>query len=671
MKISISGFGGISPKTNPRYLDAGGAQIALNVEAYGEALKPLNGLSAAVATLTKSGTLQTIYRYGQDYTNDDKYWFHWAADVDVCRGQVPGDASEWTFYTGDGYPKATYNALALAGTSTQYPVTSRRLGLPAPTAALTATAVSLSLPTGSAKVTLNSYALDEIVGTFPLKIATSTNSGVTWTTATVTIATGSAPNTVATAINALANVAAATAGSSVVIATDAAGANVALKVQWGDASWQTRTANGTSTDPGTPTTRVYTYTFVAVESGITVESAPWASSNMSSATINAYADQLVTLTGFGTPPSGEGWYYSKVRIYRATAGEYLFVDEVPLPAVTYTDSKSAMDLGEVCPSLTWAPPVATLKGLINLPNGMMAGFSGRDIYFCDPYRPYTWPTAYMQTVDFPVVGLGRMDTSLAVLTQGAPYLMSGSSPGYVTVVKSDLEQACVSKRSIVSMGGTVFYASPDGLVALSASGSKVLTDAIFERSDWQALGPSTIRAYGHEDKYIAFHDPVTLDGVSYTGFVADLQSNQFIRHNIPNIVGGYTDLRNDQLYLVDTSKAVKKWGGGSALTGRWRSKVFSLPQITGFSCAQIEAEGYTGLTCAVYRDGVKLTTELTAGGDLVGALSAHRIEGRYPFRLAALQGRDWEVDLTVTQEVFNVVVAQAMAELGAPNGDAA
>jgi hypothetical protein len=93
--------------------------------------------------------------------------------------------------------------------------------------------------------------------------------------------------------------------------------------------------------------------------------------------------------------------------------------------------------------------------------------------------------------------------------------------------------------------------------------------------------------------------------------------------------------------------------------------MFSLPQITGFSCAQIEAEGYTGLTCAIYRDGVKLTTELTAGGDLVGTLSARRIEGRYPFRLAALQGRDWEVDLTVTQEIFNVVVAQAMAELGA------
>lgn len=37
----------------------------------------------------------------------------------------------------------------------------------------------------------------------------------------------------------------------------------------------------------------------------------------------------------------------------------------------------------------------------------------------------------------------------------------------MNVVKGDLEQSCVSKRSIVSMGRQVFYASPDGLVLLT------------------------------------------------------------------------------------------------------------------------------------------------------------------------------------------------------------
>ena len=78
----------------------------------------------------------------------------------------------------------------------------------------------------------------------------------------------------------------------------------------------------------------------------------------------------------------------------------------------------------------------------------------------------------------------------------------------------------------------------------------------------------------------------------------------------------------------------------------------------------MEAENYTGVKCALYRDGVKVTTELTAVGDAPGATAGPRLHGRYPFRLEPKQGRDWEIDMTVTQEIFNVVVAQAMAEIG-------
>ena len=897
MKLAIQSFKGVSPKTNPRYLADGAAQIALNVEAFGQSLKPLKGLSSSLLTLAKSGVLRTLYRFDQNYAGEDKYWFHWAADVDVCRSQIAGDASEWTYYTGDGYPKATYNALALAGTSTAYPVTSRRLGLPAPTTALTATVTNPTPKTESAKVTLTETTLKQVTSRYGVKVSTSTDDGATWTTNTAVIAaavkpsvtltatqvaavtadygvyvsvdggqtrthcpitaptgatapyvtlyaaahiagimwhtvirvsvdggltyrygpvgptiedvtattvaaainriagsdvnavvssgsvvvtalnkgasvklrvvfnnvtlsangtdgssvnqataittsinthagslvtattatgqvtvtantsgatvklrvawgtsasqaieaTGAAtePATVASAINALANVTAEVDGASVVVTTDAKGKTVSLKVQWGDETGRTLTAKGTTQDLGTKETRVYTYSYISEESDLTVESAPWSADDMASATVDVYpgpgkemcllngvyvdgytaktcktakgtweaSKPVVALTGFAAPPSADGWYYTGMRIYRATAGVFLFVDEVG-KVTSYKDTKSASALGEPCPSTTWTPPPATLAGLINLPNGMMAGFSGRDVRFCVPYRPYAWPDEYMQTVDYPVVGLGRMDTTLVVLTKGVPYFMQGASPEYVTVVKSDLEQACVSKRSIVSMGGAVLYASPDGLMLLSSGGSKILTEDIFDRADWQVLNPASIHAYGHDSKYVAFHDPATIDGVTYTGFVVDLKSQQFIRHNISGVTAGYVDLRNDQLYLVNNSKQVVKWEGGGYLTGRWRSKVFSLPQISGFTCAQVEAEDYTGVKCALYRDGVKVTTELTMVDDAPGTLAGSRLHGRYPFRLEPKQGRDWEVDLTVTQEVFNVVVAQAMSEIG-------
>ena len=545
MKLSVQSFGGVAPRVNPRYLADGGAQVAINVEVLGQSLRPLYGLSSSLLTLVKSGPIKTLYRFGQDIAGETDYWFHWALEVDVCRGQIAGDASEWTFWTGDGYPKATYNALALAGSSHAYPVASRRLGLAAPTTSLLCT------------------------GTDPTPTA-----GV---------------------------------------------------------------------DPPVPETRVYAFTWIATESGLTMESAP----SPPSMSVDVRAGGTVALTNWGTAPS-DGSVPTGRRVYRAVNGVYLFVQELSGTSSNFTDTVAADALGEAMPSMAWVPPPETLAGLINLPGGGMAGFVGRDVYLCEPFRPYAWPVEYSQAVDYPIVGLGRMDTTLAVLTTGTPYLLQGSDPSSMVLVQSDLEQACVAKRSIVSMMGAVLYASPDGLVMLSSNGSKIVTDALFDRPRWQALNPASIRAWGHDSRYVA---TFTRTDSTTGGFYIDLASGQFAMHDAV-ATAGYTDLRNDMLYLVGADNGVRKWMQGAATTGKWRSKVFTMPQITGFMCAQVEAESYpsTGpLTCRFYLDGALLHTQV--------------VTGRAPFRLPSKQGRDWEVELDVPVEVFAVTIAQSMSEI--------
>ncbi len=122
----IKSFGGVSPKTPPRYLQDSQAQVALNCPVFAVALVPLPGLTASpVTTLTNIGAeIRTIYRYGQDDPSDLLYWFAWDRDVDVARGQIAGDPVEWTFFTGDGYPKAIYKDIA--HTSAPYPSSSLR-----------------------------------------------------------------------------------------------------------------------------------------------------------------------------------------------------------------------------------------------------------------------------------------------------------------------------------------------------------------------------------------------------------------------------------------------------------------------------------------------------------------------------------------------------------------
>lgn len=533
--LQIKSFGGISPKVPPRYLQDAQAQVALNTDVFQGSLKPLSALGSTVATLTKVGTPLTIYRFGQNTVSDSQYWFHWTTDVDVCRSQIAGDVSEWTFYTGDGAPKATYNAIALSGSN--YPTVSRPLGIPA---AATAATVAVT---------------------------------------------------------------------------------------------------GTPTQPtDIPETRVYTYTLVNKESGFDFESAP----APASAEVNVRIGQSVTINGFASIPSG--YTITHRRIYRATAGVFLFVAEIALATASYSDSITAENLGEELPSLTWLPPPDTLKGLINLPGGVMAGFTGRDVYFCDPYRPHAWPVQYMQSLDFLVVGLGRMDTTLAVLTTGTPYFIQGSAPDSMVVVKSDLEQACASKRSIVSLNGAVVYASPDGLVSLAPSGSKIITEKYFTRAQWQALFlPSSIYAYQHDMKYFGFYNNGTTSG----GFIYDTSTGEFVTHDI-YVAAGYNDLQVDKLFLAGADRAVKVWGAGALKTVTWKSKKFTLPQVMSFSCAQLEAESYP------------MTAKVYAGGTLV---HTQTVTSRDMFRLPATPSRDWEFQFEGSAEVFSFTVAQSAQEL--------
>lgn len=786
MKFTVNSFLGIAPRSNARYLPDGAAQEALNVEAFGQALRPLRDFSAPVMTLGSS-PVAALYRFGQTATDEDEFWLEWDAAVDVVRSQIADDATEWTFYTDGEYPKAT-NA-NLIGATAPLPNDWVRLGIPAPAAAAEVETAENGPSLTFDRETWEKFSIaDDLVFTF-----TPTISGSPFTVNLTDVSTAAA---IVTAINSHftgGQIVAYSDGDLIRVCADADYQANTVKTAWGanatravygvkhlyswffrtyyyqvtlnQEAWSTftiengirfnstaitltsltqaniRTAidnalsasytvtsSGTdiiitgpiSTNPssfaiyweygqdkfiisswteGVPESRTYTWTWVSTIDGLTMESGAAPPSRVVS--LDPLSG-LVMLSGLPADvASDQNVRVTGKRIYRASAGVFLFVAEIPAQQTSFTDVRLAENLGEVLPEAASAEmPPDGLVGLVNLPNGFMAGFVDSDLYVSLAYRPYAFPVNYRRTLDYPIVGLGVIDTTLVVLTQGNPYFLQGASPEVMVQVKSDKEQACVSKRSIVSMGGMVVYASPDGLIMLSPGGSQILTEGRFERSDWQALNPETIHAYKHDERYIAFHD-VAADGS--TGFVVDFKTGEFIKHTLV-ATAGHADLRNDTLFLATTDGALVKWGQGDYLVGKWRSKVVSLPQISGFSCAQVEAEAYAGCviddhidpdyttaaactaagyctiggevdptkttaaactgasgtwtsyngtwtypTCRVYLDGTEIHEQTVTGRDF--------------FRLPLVQGRDLEVELDVVSETFRVSVAQSPTEL--------
>ena len=394
--------------------------------------------------------------------------------------------------------------------------------------------------------------------------------------------------------------------------------------------------------------RTYVFTHVYKKSGREMESAPSPASTVVKHYLESgQVDTINTLTN-DRPEDGGHMQISehKKRIYRAVAGTFLFVKEINGNVQSTADTASGENLGEPLPSLTWSPPDPSMKGITNMANGIMAGFNGRDIFFCEPYIPHAWPINYTVTVDSPVVAIVSLDTTLVVLTNERPYFVQGSDSSSMTVVEADIAQSCASARSAAKLGGECYFASPDGLMAVTPRGSKIITESIFSYRQWNDyFQVDSIAGYVHDLKYYGFFKSNNSepDGV----FIYDIPTRQFTMSTV-GATAGFTDLRFDKLYLVD-SRQIKAWGDGAVLQYTWKSKVFGMPSEISFSCMQIEAESYDSMTYKLYADGALLQS---------GAVTSRNM-----LRIKSILARDWEVQLQGKSEVFNIVLAQAGQEL--------
>lgn len=332
--------------------------------------------------------------------------------------------------------------------------------------------------------------------------------------------------------------------------------------------------------------RVYVYTNVRKAPPYEEESSP------SPVTVcdDMTASQTVTLTGFDHGADG-GYGITHRRIYRTSTGSqgtnYYLVDEQPYSSVTFIDTKKAEELQEALPSLEWTEPPEGLTGIVSVPGGVFVAFKGRDIYFSEPYRPHAWPEKYSQTCPYNVVGLGVFGTSVLVCTDGSPSLITGANdPAGCVMTKLDIEQSCLQKNSIVSLGNGVVYASPDGLIYVGTGSSDILTKLYLSARELQGFcDPGSLMAVAHDGRYYGFH--------SKGGFIFDPSDTTGALTLHDTVVDAvYSDLRTDRVYIVPKGTTdIKAFGYSlSPMTYHWKSKRFQLTYDHNLAAAQVLAD---------------------------------------------------------------------------------
>jgi hypothetical protein len=393
---------------------------------------------------------------------------------------------------------------------------------------------------------------------------------------------------------------------------------------------------------------------------------------------------------------------TKMRIYRtvtSASGQatYFFVAEVDITDTTYADTASdtVVTANEQLASLNWTAPPTDLEGWIMMPNGILAGWKGNELWFSEPYRPHAWPASYALAVEYPIVGLGIINQTLVVCTKGFPMTATGSTPGNITTSTLTSLEPCLSRGSIISSPEGVYYASPNGLVLVANGGALNITRQLILKDDWnQLLKVATLRAarlgnayycYGSA-RFGVFQEDAFQTGAfasidfagSYTGALIDPNNERVAFNTLStdtptvNVMsdawsGDIYIIRDNNLYRIDLAAAEPV-----SEVYTWRSKVFQSEDKKNFVAMKVYFETLAttpeqaaernndleqelaadqyGLV-RVYADGVlRMTRELRTSGELMRLPSGFKAEF-------------WQLEFESRVDILSVQMATSVKEL--------
>lgn len=558
-------FKGIAPRIAARKLPDSNAQVANNVDIWSGEIRSLRD-NVQVNIPFHTFDIETIYLL-------DTLWLAWDVDVDVVRTPVSIGTDTRIHYTGHYNPKSTDPVLAATG-GNKYPEEYYNLGLPAPD---TVPDVAEQGAPGTDPVVTRNYVYtfvtqwgEEGPPSDPTADATFASDS-TWRIGGVTgmstapLNTGSITNIVV--------------GGGVSTFTTSANHSL-LTGDYVDFSGIT----GTGGLPGAFNGAGY-----------------FQVTRLSATTFS------VALAPSGTYTSGGTWSREadynttnmKKRIYRTvTGGFYRFVAEIDAATTFYDDNISDTSLGEELPSTTWVNPPADMKGLITLPNGSLAGFTGNTLHMSEPYAPHAWPADYDIAFPYPVVAIAAAGESIIVATNGNPFLVTGANPASMSQTELEIFQACVSKTSMVSILNGAIYASPDGLVYVPVAGTpRVITNGLYKEVDWRLVNPSSIKAYKYNDRYYASYVNGGENDDEDGFLVFDPSEPDSTLTTLGVIItAAHSDLETDSLYFCEDNiiKLFNEGGGFKQFT--WRSKVHTSARPIVLQAAQVKFEQGEGLT---------------------------------------------------------------------------
>lgn len=378
-----------------------------------------------------------------------------------------------------------------------------------------------------------------------------------------------------------------------------------------------------------------------------------------------------------------GRQIAKRRIYRTVTGssgtaDFFLVGEydVSIGTVADTFDDVAIAGATALASHAWTPPPA-LQGLIALPNGVLAGWIGREVWFSEPFRPHAWPGKYAVSIASEIVGLGVSGAGLYVLTTSHPVLISGAHPSSARADTLQTLEPCLSRHSIVSTADGVFYAAPSGLMSVSGGLVFPSTFQLAQRRDWlREVNAYAFRSVRIGTTYFA----VTSSG---KGVMIDLTAGRAM-FSLISTKAGWQSIQRDPWsgdgLLIKGGKvfSMDAKGDGAVLPYRWRSKLIQISKRDNMGAAKVffrtrpdlpypaaEVESPTELSSTMWGI-VRLFTSLDNGQTVKLVASRELRKSGALLRLpSGFKSEFWQIEVEARVEITGIQFASTARELAA------
>jgi hypothetical protein len=746
-----SAFGGMIPSVDDTLLPDNNASRAENTWLLSGTLQPMHNrrvLRALTNTAAKRAYRIPLATFNKDNL-DDAIWMEFAdIDTDVVKSALTGDSYE-RYYAASPTVEPSYNTKARIQNGDPW----LKLGISAPTSAPTVTAAAQSAGTvtistaSPAVVTKAGHGL--IAGRrvrftttralpYPLQpgrdyyvsaagLTTDTfqisetagGTSIITTAPTVTISNASPGVVTRAGHNLLADdtVEFATTGAlptglsvttqyyvKTVIDNDtftvsATRGGAAVATSSAGSGTHTLVGGGThSVSPQiTGVTRAYVYTWVTAYG----EEGP-----PSPADIETGANDVTWGVSIPAIPGAvsTGRNITHINIYRTITSStgvatFFFVAQVAIGTASYNDilTDASVATAVQLPSTNWSAPPPDLKGIIEMPNGIIAGFRTNEVWFCEPYRYHAWPAAYALGVPSNIVGLGVVGQTLVVCTTGKPYTITGVTPASMAMSVLPQIEPCLSRGSIVSSPSGVFYASQNGIVNVQPGSATNITTKLLNKDDWLDIAyiPS-LRGVMLNNAYYAWgsalngvfeptafetsgFEQTSFDGSDgqYFGMMVNLNDQRLgytVLVSSQPIDNVWSDIWTGEVLMISGQQI--EWMDISGTQGhgtyKWRSKKFQLNYLSNMGAMRLHFRTYSDTPTLNPTPVVGLSQQLQA--DQYALVRAY-CDGRHVWtrelrtsneimRLpAGFKGLVWEFEIEGRVEITKYEFANTVREL--------